>query len=123
MALSAARAGRETAAMSVIKLDSLPLSTIARELEGHLHGAGVCLIFVDAPPGGGPGLHTHPYEEVFIVQEGTCTFTVGDEAIPAGPGDILVVPAEVPHAFVNDGDGPLKQIDIHVSPRFDTTWL
>ena len=109
--------------MPPIKLDELPLWNIARELEGHLHGASVCLIFVDAEPGRGPGLHSHPYEEVFIVQEGTCTFTVGDEQIPAGPGDILVVPPETPHAFVNDGDGPLKQVDIHVSPRFDTTWL
>ena len=110
--------------MAVIKLDSLPFSNIARELEGHLHGdVGVCIIFVDAPPGRGPGLHTHPYEEVLIVQEGTCTFTVGDDQVAAGPGDIVIVPPDTPHAFVNDGDGPLKQLDIHVSPRFDTTWL
>ena len=30
---------------------------------------------VNAPPGGGPNLHTHPYEEVFVVQEGHATFT------------------------------------------------
>ena len=109
--------------MPAIRLDDLPLSNIARELEGHLHGAGVCVIFVDAPPGRGPGLHQHPYEEVFIMQEGHATFTVGDEKIEAGPGDILIAPANTPHGFVNSGDGPLRQIDIHVSPRFDTQWL
>ena len=91
---------------------------------GRQHGdLGVCIIFVDAPPGRGPGLHKHPYEEVFIVQEGRGTFTVGEEEIEAGPGDILIVPAGEPHAFVNSGDGPLRQIDIHVSPHFDTEWL
>ena len=110
--------------MPVIKQDSLPLSNIARELVGRQYGdLGVCIIFVDAPPGRGPGLHKHPYEEVFIVQEGRGSFTVGDEELEAGPGDILIVPAGEPHAFVNSGDGPLRQIDIHVSPHFDTEWL
>jgi len=35
------------------------------------------LIVVDARPDGGPRLHRHPYEEVFVVQEGTATFTAG----------------------------------------------
>jgi mannose-6-phosphate isomerase-like protein (cupin superfamily) len=34
-----------------------------------------------------------------------------------------VVPAGVAHAFVNSGDGPLRQLDIHVGPQFDTEWL
>jgi hypothetical protein len=29
----------------------------------------------------------------------------------------------VAHRFVNSGDGPLRQIDIHVSRAFDTEWL
>jgi mannose-6-phosphate isomerase-like protein (cupin superfamily) len=33
------------------------------------------------------------------------------------------VPANTPHRFVNTGDGPLKQIDIHVSASFATEWL
>jgi mannose-6-phosphate isomerase-like protein (cupin superfamily) len=37
--------------------------------------------------------------------------------------NLVVVPAGVPHAFTNTGDEPLRQIDIHVSPDFDTTWL
>jgi hypothetical protein len=26
-------------------------------------------------------------------------------------------------ARVNSGDGPLRQLDIHLSPTFDTEWL
>jgi mannose-6-phosphate isomerase-like protein (cupin superfamily) len=38
-------------------------------------------------------------------------------------GEIAIVPADEPHGFTNTGDGPLKQIDIHVSPKFETEWL
>ena len=108
----------------VVSLDALPATATARELVGADHGdAGVCLIFVDAPPGSGPSLHRHPYEEIFIVQEGQATFTAGDEERIVRSGEIVIVPAGVPHAFVNSGDGPLRQIDIHVSPRFVTEWL
>ena len=109
--------------MPVIRQDALPFSVIARELVGTEYDVGVCLIFVDAPPGGGPRLHRHPYEEIFIVQEGSGLFTLGDDRLEAGPGDIVIVPATVPHTFRNTGDGPLRQLDIHVSPHFDTEWL
>jgi mannose-6-phosphate isomerase-like protein (cupin superfamily) len=34
-----------------------------------------------------------------------------------------VVDAGQPHGFVNSGEGRLRQIDIHLSPSFDTEWL
>jgi mannose-6-phosphate isomerase-like protein (cupin superfamily) len=110
--------------MYVIDQSELPFSVIAREFVGEDNGGtGISILFVDAPPGRGPGLHQHAYEEVFIVQEGTATFTAGDEAREARAGEIVVVPPHTPHRFVNSGDGPLRQIDIHVSPRFVTEWL
>ncbi len=78
---------------------------------------------IDAPPRPSPKLHRHPYEEVFVMQEGTATFTAGDEIIEAHGGQIVVVPAGVPHKFVNTGAGRLRQIDIHASERFVTEWL
>ena len=113
----------ESGKIQVLKQDQLPLSNIARELVGADHGVGVCVIFVDAPPGGGPGLHKHPYEEVFVTLEGVVTFFAGGEEIHAGPGDIVIVPPNTPHAFTNPGTRPLRQIDIHVSPSFSTEWL
>ena len=40
-----------------------------------------------------------------------------------GAGEIVVVPPEVPHRFLNTGDGPLRMITIHTSPQFATEWL
>ena len=95
----------------------------ANEFQGHRHGAGVSFIVVDAPPRSGPRLHRHPYEEVFVVQEGSVTFTAGDDVIEASGGQVVVVPAGVPHKFVNSGAGRLRQVDIHASERFVTEWL
>ena len=110
--------------MQVIKQEQLPLSMIARALGGAVHGGlGVSILFVDAPPGRGARLHKHPYEEVFIVEEGQALFVAGGSERRVGAGDIVVVPAGTPHRFVNSGEGPLRQVDIHVSDRFVTQWL
>ena len=108
----------------VTALADLPFSGSSHEMEGYLHGdAPITLIFFDGAPGSGPRLHRHPYAEIFIVQEGTATFTVGDETFEVHGGQIAVAPAGVPHKFVNSGEGQLKQIDIHVNERFVTEWL
>jgi quercetin dioxygenase-like cupin family protein len=109
--------------LHVIDQDRLPFSVIAREFVGDDHGAGISFLLVDAPPGRGPGLHTHAYEEIVIVQEGTATFTAGEEQREVAAGDVVVIPPNTPHRFVNSGDGPLRQIDIHVNSRFVTEWL
>jgi hypothetical protein len=43
--------------------------------------------------------------------------------IEAEGDQIVVVPAGVPHKFVNSGTGQLRQVDIHPSGRFITVWL
>jgi quercetin dioxygenase-like cupin family protein len=110
--------------MSILDIADLAHSETAYEFEGHHYGdANVSFILIDAPPGSGPKLHKHPYEEVFVVQEGTVTFTAGDDVIEASGGQVVVVAAGVPHKFVNSGAGRLRQVDIHPSERFITEWL
>jgi len=109
--------------IDVVRQDELPWSNIARELVGADHGSGLCVIFVDAEPGRGPSLHTHPYEEVLIILEGQATLDDGEARRDVGAGDVVLIPAGQPHGFVNSGEGRLRQIDIHVSPSFATEWL
>ena len=114
----------QTNKISVIDNEELPYVGIARKFEGCRYGAKDLSVFlVEAPPGSGPGLHTHPYEEVFVVQEGKATFTVGEAAIEATGGQIVVVPAGVTHGFVNSGGVPLRQVAIHAGGRMVTEWL
>jgi mannose-6-phosphate isomerase-like protein (cupin superfamily) len=48
-------------------------------------------------PGGAIRLHKHPYEEIFIIQEGIATCSVDSATLEARAGQIIIVPAEVPH--------------------------
>jgi quercetin dioxygenase-like cupin family protein len=89
----------------------------------HGDGIGVSFFVNRTPPGRGPSLHRHPYAEVFLVLEGDVAFTVGDERIAAGAGEVLVAPAEVTHAFVNSGDAPLLMVSIHPAAAMETEWL
>jgi mannose-6-phosphate isomerase-like protein (cupin superfamily) len=57
------------------------------------------------------------------MQEGSVTFTAGDEVVEARDGQVVVVPVGLPHRFVNSGTGRLRQIDIHASGRFISEWL
>jgi mannose-6-phosphate isomerase-like protein (cupin superfamily) len=82
-----------------------------------------CIWDIDGDRRAAGKLHRHPYKEVFIVQEGSVTFTAGDDIIEASGGQVIVVPAGVPHKFINSGNGPLRQVDIHASERFITEWL
>jgi mannose-6-phosphate isomerase-like protein (cupin superfamily) len=108
----------------VIRQDDLPVSAIAREFVGDDQGGvGITFLLVDAPPGSGPALHKHPYEEIIIVQEGRATVVLDDVESEVAGGEIVVIPAGAAHRFVNSGDGPLRQIDIHVSSHFATEWL
>jgi len=65
----------------------------------------------------------HPYKEIFVIQEGAATFTVGSSTVEAHAGQVIIVPADVPHKFMNSSDRRLRQIDIHVTRQFITHWL
>jgi quercetin dioxygenase-like cupin family protein len=104
----------------LIELQNFPSE---EEFEGEDRGTSVSVILVDMAPGDGVSLHTHPYAEIFIVQEGHASYTVGPSTIDVVAPRTLIGPANVPHGFVNVGDVRLKQVDIHLSPRFITEWL
>ncbi|HEX6789355.1 MAG TPA: cupin domain-containing protein [Gaiellaceae bacterium] len=57
-----------------------------------------------------------------FVLEGEATVTDGSNECTVGAGAV-VVPPDHPHGFVNSGAGRLKQIDVHLSPRFETRRL
>jgi mannose-6-phosphate isomerase-like protein (cupin superfamily) len=109
--------------MSFISLEQLPFIGMSHEFVGEKQGAPVSAYIVNAKPGQGPPLHKHPYVEVAFTLEGCASITVGDEQREVKAGGIVVIPADTPHRFVNSGDRPLRQIDIHASPRFIQTNL
>ena len=55
--------------------------------------------------------HSHPHEQGGIVLEGELTFDIGGEVTHAHPGDLYIIPGDVPHS-VHVGTLPAKVMDI-----------
>lgn len=55
-------------------------------------------------------LHTHREEELFHVIAGRATFRLGESILEARPGDVVVIPAGTPHAWINPGPGDLHMV-------------
>ena len=110
--------------MYFVRKEQLPLIGSSYNFVGADQAdVAISMFLVEAEPGRGAPLHCHAYDEVVVVQEGQPRFVVGEEIRDAEHGDILVVKAGTPHGFVNAGTDILRQIDIHVSPRFQQTNL
>ena len=110
--------------LTIFHRDELPHDANTYEFEGiKYQNTEVSFIWVDMPPGGSVRLHKHPYKEIFIIQEGVATFMVGSGSFEARAGLVIIVPADVPHQFMNASDRQLRQVDIHVNPYFITEWL
>jgi quercetin dioxygenase-like cupin family protein len=71
-------------------------------LLGGKHTAGkFCLIDMHIPPGGGPGLHRHDFEETFTLLEGEMQATFRGEKHTVKAGESVHIPANAPHKFQN----------------------
>jgi quercetin dioxygenase-like cupin family protein len=111
--------------MHVVHQSALPLVGMSHEFVGNEQGqTGISFFLVNtSEPGRRVRLHKHDYDEVVYVIEGQSTWTISGQQVIARTGDTVVVNAGEPHAFVNSGEGQLRQIDIHLHPTFETTWL
>ncbi len=69
-----------------------------------------------APRTLGSPVHTHRHEDEFtFVLTGEVGVQVGHEVVTAGPGDLVLKPRGVPHAFWNATDEPARLLEV-ISP-------
>ncbi|MFL5761429.1 MAG: cupin domain-containing protein [Thermomicrobiales bacterium] len=67
-------------------------------LEGAAFGlASLTVVVGESHPGQGVPLHRHDCEELIIVHAGRGTYIVGETTADAGAGEVVVIPAGVPH--------------------------
>lgn len=109
-----------TAIMHIITEDQLGAD---RRFEGADHGIGISAFVVDAAPGRGPAPHQHPYAEIFVLQEGHISVTIGDETAEAHGPQVIIAPADTPHRFTNLGPGRALMVNIHAAEKMTTEWL
>jgi mannose-6-phosphate isomerase-like protein (cupin superfamily) len=64
--------------------------------------------------------HVHDGEDdAFYILDGELTFTFGDDEAAAPPGTFVLVPPGVAHGFRNDGEVPVRMLNIHAPGGFD----
>ncbi len=64
-------------------------------------------------------IHSHPHEQIVYIVEGNCDFYYDKEVFPMGPGDLVVVPPNVPHTVKVKGDKPVLNLDVFTPIRED----
>jgi quercetin dioxygenase-like cupin family protein len=69
---------------------------------------GLALVNQVCEPGAGAPSHTHEFDEIVTVLEGSAEVWVGAERLVVGPDTSLFVPPNTVHGFRNVGDGPLR---------------
>lgn len=82
---------------------------VAVRLPGRKTNQEFAIIELISPAGGGVPRHLHQREdEIFIIDEGICSFEIGNGSFDAGPGSVTVLPRGVPHAWWNYSDEPVR---------------
>jgi quercetin dioxygenase-like cupin family protein len=110
--------------MEIISFDALRNENGSVEFQGADRGGVHASFFVlDFERGRGPALHTHDYAEICILLEGKATFHGPRGDVDVEAGNVVLIPAEEAHGFESSSDAPLRQVNIHVSPRIVSLWL
>ena len=66
-------------------------------------------------------VHTHRNEDEYsFVLEGTIGVEIGGEQFEARPGDLVVKPRGIPHAFWNPTDEPARILELIVPGGFES---
>ena len=82
------------------------------------HGQNLMLSYVELDAGAVVPPHHHPHEQAGMVVSGRLRFTIGDETKECGPGDLYLIPANVPHT-VTAFAGPAVALDVFTPIRED----
>ena len=93
-----------------------PIHFIGKDMWVKLAGgnqAGSITVLEDVtPPGHGPPLHAHPFEEWFYILEGNFLFELAGVSLNVAVGDFVHAPGNQPHVFQNTSDKNARMLVI-----------
>ena len=104
--------------------DSHPSSYIHFNFPIH-SGTGAkstSVVYMELDPGFQLRTHTDSAEEIVLVLEGTLQGIVGDEQGELSFGELVVIPAMVPHSFRNTGNTKARAIGFFSSATVVSTF-
>ena len=81
-----------------------------------------CQGYVVIYPGGSVPLHDHETVESYTILKGNGEMTVGDETLPARPGDCVYVDRMLPHSLVNTGTEDMHMMFVYAPNQIVDHW-
>jgi quercetin dioxygenase-like cupin family protein len=73
-----------------------------------------------APRSLGAPVHTHAHEDEYsYVTEGRVSVEIDGQVVVAEPGDLVIKPRRIPHAFWNETDQPARLVDVIAPGGFE----
>jgi len=103
--------------------------TVKMMVDSDLGAVASTMFMVQYAPAGVAGTHDHPFEETYLVLEGTVDATFDGERHRLGPGDAAWAGAGCVHGFTNAGDTPVRWLETQApqpparhSYRFSRDW-
>jgi mannose-6-phosphate isomerase-like protein (cupin superfamily) len=91
---------------------SFSIAWLANRAEGSRH---VSMNLAEVPPGAsGPPMHVHEFDQFYFVLDGTLSVEVALQRFDVGPGNLVVLPAGVPHWQWNEGSAPERHLTMLV---------
>ena len=112
--IAAAAALAVIAGMVIAQVPALTRTVVARA-DVSVPGREAVAARVEIAPGGTSGWHTHPGDEISVVNEGEVMLMVAGQPtrkVVAGEG--FIIPAGTPHNALNEGKAPTRLVGVYV---------
>lgn len=101
--------------MKVQKIDNISAETVQsgigvtkKVLISHEDAMNFSMRCFEIQPGGSMPNHTNQVEHEQYVLSGSAKIGIGAEVFEVNKDDIVFIPAEVPHWYMNNGNEPFK---------------
>lgn len=75
-------------------------------------GEKVMVVMNEIQPEAPPNLHSHPSEQILYIIKGKAEVGIGEQKWIMGPGDVVVIPSNVPHVLKVLGNEPVLNLDV-----------
>lgn len=105
---------------NVYKWDSLPREEVRKGVtRTGFRGDNALMVMNWLEPGMEVRPHSHPFEQLAYILAGRVRFTIGDDVVEVGAGEVVRIPPDVVHCGEPIGDEVAVNLDVFAPVRDD----
>jgi quercetin dioxygenase-like cupin family protein len=105
---------------NVYKWEKLPRETVREGVtRTAFRGDNALMVMNWLQPGMEVRPHSHPFEQLAYILSGRVKFTIGEDVVEVGPGEVVRIPPDVVHCGEPIGDEVAVNLDVFAPVRDD----